>query len=565
MFDIVTGTLMLTLPLLICNITLLSIVFLYRIPESSAETLSRGAVYLDISATLFTTIASWSSTVSPLLAGFMILLASYPAAAHMVRGYRESRAEALPTPYQFAMMLQYRSGAFFRVIVDTCVYLTSYKRVRARFPPPLLIMSVAFCINTSLSLFIFATDTWLHIATTSENIIRYASSPGANLSLALVDECLDSTNTGEAGVCTINSAAAKAYLMSYEGSPSPGLVLNNASDHVIAKRHRQDGRYYAYLAPADTPINVVQDYTAYTYAMSTDECRTLTKECGLVASTNSMWPFNCSGVDDFGFFGGNLAEDWWQVGYYDTNDRSIYYEGVPNPVQYIAAVYLPGDWPLPENAVESSAVMQTGRADYGMVFQCRTTMFDVVYETKNDSVVYFDAKPTNRSAFNALSGPIRLTAGADLRLQHAFSAAGASGSMDEMLAKWAIEYDSTAIAMAVTGLRTVPAFSARERTPLLVARVPLAPLLSLVVANFLYVAVGLVLAAVAIVAGRDHETKEAVERLSIASMTALLFESERALRPVEKLEDMYREFGGEASSRIAVGKSTEGGYTYYVT
>lgn len=150
MFDIVTGTLMLTLPLLICNITLISIIFLYRIPESSAETLSRGAVYLDISATLFTTIASWSSTVSPLLAGFMILLASYPAAAHMVRGYRESRAEALPTPYQFSMMLQYRAGAFFRVIVDTCVYLTSYKRVRAKFPPPLLIMSIAFCINTSL-------------------------------------------------------------------------------------------------------------------------------------------------------------------------------------------------------------------------------------------------------------------------------------------------------------------------------------------------------------------------------------------------------------------------------
>jgi hypothetical protein len=62
------------------------------------------AYYVDFNPTTLVTIASWSSTVAPLLAVCAMVLISFPL-AHSFKLTSEGRSDDLPTPFQFSLLL----------------------------------------------------------------------------------------------------------------------------------------------------------------------------------------------------------------------------------------------------------------------------------------------------------------------------------------------------------------------------------------------------------------------------------------------------------------------------
>ena len=134
--SIFTGFCVVTLPLLLFNIVLIVLIVKYAEPGALERLRSERAIYVDINATTFTTIASWSSTIAPLLGSFIIMLASYPVALNLVRGARGAHhgTTSLPTPYQLAMMLEMRAGTKYRTLWRLLMYRMSSSFAGKRVP-----------------------------------------------------------------------------------------------------------------------------------------------------------------------------------------------------------------------------------------------------------------------------------------------------------------------------------------------------------------------------------------------------------------------------------------------
>jgi hypothetical protein len=113
MQQICIAFLMITIPMGTFVALLLGLVYHYRVgeddvmsPNLGTGTQSEvGAVYVDLSATIITTVASWSSTVAPLLLTFAISLSSFPVARKLLDASQFPDGSRLPTPFQFSLML----------------------------------------------------------------------------------------------------------------------------------------------------------------------------------------------------------------------------------------------------------------------------------------------------------------------------------------------------------------------------------------------------------------------------------------------------------------------------
>ena len=113
--EILIAFLVMTLPMLLFSGLLLGLIFHLRVVHngfvSNNLAFSDGhrdsnAIYVRISSTTLITIASWSSTLAPLLIGFTITLISYPVSKAILRAGKFGNTQDLPTPYQLSIILQ---------------------------------------------------------------------------------------------------------------------------------------------------------------------------------------------------------------------------------------------------------------------------------------------------------------------------------------------------------------------------------------------------------------------------------------------------------------------------
>jgi hypothetical protein len=268
-------------------------------------------------------------------------------------------------------------------------------------------------------------------------------------------------------------------------------------------------------------------------------------------------PFNCTENG----FSGDIQRAPYQSQYYSDSDfkKSLPVRGVENPFYFIGAAYLWIEWPFPDDPEIAPQV----HGDYAIVVNCTTTVYDVDYQVRNGSVVRFAASESNSSVTNALQTPIGFTGG-DSALHEAFSVAGIANTAQEMADNWSALYSRVAISLGVTALQGTRGIDTVYRTPVLVSRIPIAPLASLLVANFLYCVVGVVLTLMAIFAIRDPETKEVLERATIMSLVAGSFEGEHAVAPVKDVDGMFLELSQGSKHRVCIGKLPGGGYAYHI-
>ena len=118
--EIVLACLVISIPMLVLSAGLLGIIYAFRVVQPEADLSYPGpsdgvdidpsAYLVNYSATRLITIASWSSSIAPLLPGFVMILISFPAARRFLRSSQADQENDLPTPYQLGLYLQILTG-----------------------------------------------------------------------------------------------------------------------------------------------------------------------------------------------------------------------------------------------------------------------------------------------------------------------------------------------------------------------------------------------------------------------------------------------------------------------
>jgi len=141
--QIAWNTALLTIPMLILTSVLFAFVFGYRIdleeepyPNLKGNESTLGddsAYYVDLNSTLLIFLASWMSSLAPMLAGFAITLAAYPIAGRLFEDTMQSNRERLLTPFQLNLTLKLVNGSTWSSLWSLLLYRIGWgKRVQGQ-------------------------------------------------------------------------------------------------------------------------------------------------------------------------------------------------------------------------------------------------------------------------------------------------------------------------------------------------------------------------------------------------------------------------------------------------
>ena len=240
-----------------------------------------------------------------------------------------------------------------------------------------------------------------------------------------------------------------------------------------------------------------------------------------------------------------------------------YTEGVKNPYYYgLATEFKNTGGAGLRDATQSPEIITPVHHGVSFVLLCEITMYDVEYDYINETITRFVTTPSDTSVANAWQAPMANVDVAQPNMQTAASVAASSAKNAQDLAdQIALAYSKLALSLGAQSVRRAPTITAQERTALLVARVPKAPLFALVTANLLFVVLGLILTVTALMTS-GGETRDIQARLSIVSLVADRFEGGRAAGPVEDLDELFEEHEGTTSSRVVITRTTAGGYAF---
>jgi hypothetical protein len=406
---------------------------------------------------------------------------------------------------------------------------------------------------------VFLADTWLHVTTKTVDFLQVTPvETVANYSLALNPDCaVANESLWSSGGCSLNIAATAIFFMNATQSMQ---VLNNASD-LMAVLTYDSNPPYTYLGIPQSTELAQRDYTATTFGMNT-QCKPVSNECNLYAFDGAETVFWCSDT-----FQGELQN--WELLYFNDSAMSSNTTnldvGIHNPYYFGLATLQDaggGGSFLSENISEIVIPVHGGTA---FVLFCTVTAYDVEYDSVNGTITRFITTPSNDSTANAWQSSIALTTGnvGTPNLQQAALMATYSQSAQELADKIALAYSQVGLAVGAQVVHLSPALAVQERTSFLVARVPAAPLFTLVITNLLFVLLGIILTAIAIRTS-GGEVREVQARLSIAGLVADRFEEQRGRDGVEKMDDYFEEKVGNDSMRVAIDRDNGGRYTYKV-
>ena len=406
---------------------------------------------------------------------------------------------------------------------------------------------------------VLITDTWLHFTTKTVNFAQTSTNTEQpDHSFRLVDRCTN-VNITHFGGCSLNIAAAGAFLMN--GSTSLA-VLSNVSETTAVITYENKGRQFAYLGIAPQLQLADIDFTAKSWALET-QCKPVTSKCidderiyGAAA------PYKCP----FAFEGLLMTpnENVMTTAYFTNStasDNRTHSVSVGNPYYFASITQVNRNIGPSQALMNDLEIASSGHGGVLSVLFCNTTVYDLEYTLVNGSVTRFLTAPSNSSMANMLQGSQQYTQVGDQTLIQAASIAALGDTAQNLANSFALSYSQTALAVSAGMFVPEKAVESQRRQNILVARVPKAPLFSLVLANLLLVVLGIVLTAIAFLSLRG-ETGEIQARLSIAALVATHFEGCRMKEPVESVKSMFEERDGLPGPRIGFAKAEEGAWVF---
>lgn len=157
--EILLAFAVMTVPMIAFSALLLGLIERYRISQNAfvSDKLSfdshnrdSSAIFVNISATTLITIASWSSTLAPLLIASALTLASYPVSRKILLASQNEDTKSLPTPYQFTLLLRMVSNSSPSTLWYWAKYCFLWRGRRESQSKPLRSMSTVLLIGTFL-------------------------------------------------------------------------------------------------------------------------------------------------------------------------------------------------------------------------------------------------------------------------------------------------------------------------------------------------------------------------------------------------------------------------------
>jgi hypothetical protein len=139
--------------------------------------------------------------------------------------------------------------------------------------------------------------------------------------------------------------------------------------------------------------------------------------------------------------------------------------------------------------------------------------------------------------------------------QHAVFSATPDEFFDIM--QWTLSRST--VAGAAIGISPRLTTALQERVTMIVARIPKAPLYTVVALGLLHALLGLVLTIVALSIRKDgvHET---VLKMGIHGLVAERFEQSRVSKPAEDFNELFEEWDGKEGRRVGVEQAHLGGW-----
>jgi hypothetical protein len=573
--DILLAFLTLSLPMVAFSSVLIALVFYYRITQATSglehlrvpgvEPYNElgGAYYVDINATTLVFIASWSSSLAPILVGATITLYSFPVAKDYLRRTQSGTLESLLTPYQLSILLRFINGSPTNALWNWLKYLVFWNGKRQKQSPALKRVALLTILAIFLAFVVLAADTWLHITTKTVPLLHtwVESSSSNNYSMSLRASCVNSTFTKRTDAlekCALYRSVSGAVL--YRPF-TVNKIYNNISDEIRVRRH---ANLYAYLAPPPTESLAARDYTAHTFAITTN-CTPVTKLCNLTIGQNTTFYCSESWRGDLTNGICPSCDAHWQPVYFNDSTKAfnLSYQstGVGNPFYYgLAAAIGRSGGPNNDSELITS---RTGAVNF--VLDCTSTVYDVNYDSINGTVTRFDAKPSNESVTNLFQGSGARTGFATeyLYLKQAAWLSIQQHTAVDLANQMAMAFSISFATLGAANLNPSAAINTQVRTTSLVTRLPVGPFYLLVGANLMFTVLGCILAIYASCANRGEDTCEVQSRLSIEGIVANYLEGEYARLPAKHIEDLFVEKNGQESSRVILDRSRLGGFSMF--
>lgn len=550
-------TLILTF-LLLPSVTLLVLILCYRVVSgnnllaTSITGIEDDAVYVDLSATLLTTISSISSTLAPFLIGMIMVIWGVYVAWWLIQA-SEANSDTyniynpLPKADEFSILANMRAGR-----CDQLLKLISFRRHTSQERPPMIRMTMLIMfICVFVTFLTFLGDQFFHVWSESKLIYQYDVPDNySSFGKGLAPVCFNFNRSENYG--SPCSRPGEAFLSEEEYNRREaeiGYISTNTSQtsqiQFIANPDLADGDLAVLYPVRNTSLSRI-DYRAGTIGVST-QCKFMTQACKITYLSNILTQFNCSDTF-FGILGkpANISYDLYskpqdpdvpglawkvspslQYAFYSDRDHRIPYnvlglnnitgngDDIPllpdselvNPVFLaVAGRIAKGDMALDSDlTAESSsyAFLPTyGDEVYDFFLNCSYTTFDVGYTVVNRTTLpdfLFTPTPNGsvaemwhgRQQFTSIDGDASKGLGASNTI------AAKQKTPEDFAKEWANRYSTKVL--SVIGAYTDPRLNLEEQVhrQKIVTRIEPWALGFLFAANSSYVLLALIVSAIA--------------------------------------------------------------------
>ncbi|KAK4946603.1 hypothetical protein LTR10_014455 [Elasticomyces elasticus] len=549
---ILIPTTVICLPMALLSAALLTIVYLYKVDIRAslfAPALSqqRGTphVLVNFSATRLLFLASFLSTVAPLLGSFIMALCSLSASQELSRASTVGEYLKLPTPFQMSLLVG--------MLVASSAQLRSYlsyglfRRQRPSMPPVLHYAASMIILSVLMATCVFIADTVLHYTTSTVELdqIHIPTQPVQELGRGISEFCLTYNRTSSGFPCSVEWGFTDPnYVFEQEEAVRLAHNTSQLSQIQMATVEEISGAEVAYLIPQDQTVTPNSDYQSTTIGVSTTCQFVPPQSCGMaVWGPDDIYTnFSCTdmfhgtlGIDpNTSTANGYRAPDAYRslLMYKPASNLMYSFFSDPHLENVYNTVGLGDDGqfnlsilPLPDNELvnpfyigvaarvaqasffASSEMLTTNDTYRGsvnqvidLVMNCAISSYDMTYTWVNGSLNSISSTPSNNgSILEIYHGTLIYTSVSgqadSFDLQDFLIQAPLSGNTTEsFLRKFSSLYSGKVLAKigAYTTARTV--LQEQQRQSMLLSKVPIPALSMLVTWSFAYTVLGLVVA-----------------------------------------------------------------------
>ncbi|KIW29971.1 uncharacterized protein PV07_05755 [Cladophialophora immunda] len=616
------------IPIALLAVTLLALVYIYRVDPVQnlftpidASVHGPGFVLVNFSATRLVFVASFLSTLAPLLGSFILSIFTLPVSRRLRDASREAKYLNLPTPFQMSLLIG--------ILVASAQQLRSYlwylvRRRRPTIPPVLHCAASIMLLSLVMAAGVFVADTVLHYTTSTLEFdqILVPPHPNQEVGRGLSEFCLTFNRTFVGLPCSLTTDSGVVNPnANFDATESNRLFHNSSqlSEMRITTTDDVPGADLAYLIPQQQTIVPNTDYEASTIGISTT-CRFVNPaSCGMVLWDNYYTNFSCTDMFHgtigmppivstdlnhpnsrppdpyrsflmykgapnlmYSFFNDSGMRNIYNtVGYNDSGDFDLSIFPYPNSelvnpfyvgiaARILATTtggqFVSGSEMMMANNTDATFVSD-GVLDF--ILDCAVTSYDISYTWVDGGLQSISAVPTgNGSILEIFHGSLLYAtiSGGDPALQDFLTQSALAGDTTEsFLQKFGSLY-STKVLASIGGYTTGRlAIAQQQREHMLLSKVPIPPLAILAALSFCYPLLGLILAFQAYWASRGN-VRNIAAKLSLLGLSQAAFGDKQT--GTSSGETTSREDVSEAlkqeTRRILVDGSAQQGFEFGV-